>query len=287
MLQTAYGGNDQVFEKKESSRFSEEKEEISSPTKSFSVEEKQALFYYINEEFINRFRLISDYYLKESKESGKSSDLPDFSDSFWVVGLKDIMEKNMKSSWFKKLPVFYKKQLEMQYEELTKLIQSHSKKVPPGIVEELFNTTYGFNRSDYLKNLKEYGFKNNNDFFSEFSNYNLSIAEEAASSVFSKISYRENTNYLNSKVFLEIAKILEKKLREGKCHPLEKMFSELKRMALQKNAEAQYCLGMCYFYGWGCQKNIEKAKEWLKKSTDQRDKKAEKALEQLFSNETI
>lgn len=36
--------------------------------------------------------------------------------------------------------------------------------------------------------------------------------------------------------------------------------------AYQRNAEAQFYLGMIYFYGEGVEKNIDKAMEWWKKA---------------------
>ena len=63
-------------------------------------------------------------------------------------------------------------------------------------------------------------------------------------------------------------------------------FKQLRPLARQGNAEAQYALGYLYFYGKGQPKNIEQAKFWIAKSADQRYLPAIRALS-LMKNQTM
>jgi TPR repeat protein len=50
------------------------------------------------------------------------------------------------------------------------------------------------------------------------------------------------------------------------------------RLSAQKDAEAQYLLGLAYLKGEGVPQNREKALEWLKKSAEQEYEAAQRAL---------
>lgn len=213
-LQIADGENNHDLEKTES--YSKNNINV------FSAEESQALFHCINEALIDRFRLVSEYYLNQAKEGKVESQKIDFSDPFWVKRLKDIMEKNLKSPWFTKLPIFYQKQLKIQYRELSKLSLSQEKHFPAAVIEKLCDSSYEPDNIMYSQELKKYGFRDNDDFFGRFSLYNLSLAKEASSIVLSKFPSAEDDNYFKAQLFLEAAKLLEKRMESAKYNPSEK-----------------------------------------------------------------
>lgn len=217
-LQIADGKNNHDSEKIESYP----KNDFSPPEMNFfSAEESQALFHYINEELIDRLRLMGRYYVNQAKEGKVESQKLDFSDSFWIKGLKDIMGKNFKSPWFNKLPLFYQKQLEIQNRVLTKLSLSQEKHFSPGIIEKLFDSAYEPDDFKYSQELKKYGFRNNDEFFGRFSLYNSSLAREASSIVLSKFTSEENVNYLNAQILFEAANLLEKRMERIKNNSSE------------------------------------------------------------------
>lgn len=279
-LQTANGENHLLLKKEKVYPFSSNNKKSSFEFKSFSVEERKALYQYINLELIDKLHLLADFYLKQAEEGRGEKDI-DFSDPVFINGLKGIMKKNIDSLLFSKLPHFYQKQLKIQYEEVEKLVKAGGLTPSPLIVEKLFNNSYGTDNLEYLKELRAYGFENNDDLFDRFSNFNLSVAKEAATIALSKLSVKENVTYQYAQVLLEGARIIEKATRENEYSPSEQAFAWLSEKAAQGNAEAQYCLGICYLHGWGIFKDLQKSKEWLKKSSDQGNERARKELEQF------
>lgn len=183
----------------------------------FSLEEREALFYFINEDAIRKFRLIAQHLLIQAKESKQPSDVIDFSDTrFWVKGLKGLMEKNMRSPWLKKLPGFFQQQLKIQYDELVKLDQMPAGQIPVAIIKQLFDDCYDSHRPEYVKELAKYGFDSSKRLYGRYLLCNASMSVEAASIVNSKFPSEEDINYWMYYLCLELAKMLEQRLEETK-----------------------------------------------------------------------
>lgn len=278
MLNSASGENNQFLKKWEiSPSYLEELESSSSGLKLFSSEERKALYHYINQDYADKFRLMAGF-LKRSQEG--ENPVIDFVDPQFLQGLRDVVEKGINSDWFPKLPVFYQKQIKIQYEELLRITQNKSKQVTLDMVEKLLDNSYGSRSSnlEYLKELQKYGFKNNDDLFNRFSNYNLTLAQKAVTAVSSKLSAAHGYE----EAFLEVAKILEKETEENEYSPFEMLSAMVIKKATQGNMDAQNVLGLYYLRGWGgCPQNFQKAREWLKKAAEQGCESAKKTLEQL------
>ena len=54
-----------------------------------------------------------------------------------------------------------------------------------------------------------------------------------------------------------------------------------RKAAEQGDAQAQNNLGVCYYLGYGVQKDLTQAEFWLRKAADQGHAKARKALKKL------
>ena len=75
------------------------------------------------------------------------------------------------------------------------------------------------------------------------------------------------------------------KSTKSKKNPYSEMtVKELKVLAEQSDAEAQFYLGVCYERGEGVRKNYKKAAEWYTKAAEQGDPEAIKGLEKLEKN---
>ncbi len=278
MWNTASGENNQFLKKWEiSPSYLKELESSSSGLKLFSSEERKALYHYINQDYADKFRLMAGF-LKQSQEG--ENPVIDFADPQFLQGLKGVVEKGINSDWFSKLPIFYQKQIKIQYEELLKITQNKSKQVTLDIAEKLLDNSYGSrsNNIEYLKELQKYGFRNNDDLFNRFSNYNLTLARKAVTAVSSKLS----ASHGYAEAFLEIAKILEKETEENEYSPSEMLSAMIIKKATQGSMNAQNVLGLYYLQGLGgCPQNFKKASEWLKKAAEQGCESAKKTLEQL------
>lgn len=256
-----------------------ELESSSSGLKLFSSEERKALYHYINQDYADKFRLMAGF-LKCSQEGEEGNPAIDLVDPQFLQGLKGVVEKGINSDWFPKLPIFYQKQIKIQYEELLKITQNKSKQVTLDIAEKLLDNSYGSRSSnlEYLKELQKYGFRNNDDLFNRFSNYNLTLARKAVTAVSSKLS----ASHGYAEAFLEIAKILEKETEENEYSPSELLSAMIIKKATQGSMNAQNVLGLYYLQGLGgCPQNFKKASEWLKKAAEQGCESAKKTLEQL------
>lgn len=161
-----------------------------------------------------------------------------------------------------------------------KITQNKSKQVTLDIAEKLLDNSYGSRSSnlEYLKELQKYGFRNNDDLFNRFSNYNLTLARKAVTAVSSKLS----ASHGYAEAFLEVAKILEKETEENEYSPSEMLSAMIIKKATQGSMNAQNVLGLYYLQGLGdCPQNFKKASEWLKKAAEQGCESAKKTLEQL------
>ena len=280
MLNTALGENNQFLKKWEiSPSYLKELESSSSGLKLFSSEERKALYHYINQDYADKFRLMAGF-LKCSQEGEEGNPAIDLVDPQFLQGLKGVVEKGINSDWFPKLPIFYQKQIKIQYEELLKITQNKSKQVTLDIAEKLLDNSYGSRSSnlEYLKELQKYGFRNNDDLFNRFSNYNLTLARKAVTAVSSKLS----ASHGYAEAFLEIAKILEKETEENEYSPSEMLSAMIIKKATQGSMNAQNVLGLYYLQGLGgCPQNFKKASEWLKKAAEQGCESAKKTLDQL------
>lgn len=278
MLNIASGENNQFLKKWEiSPSYLKEVESSSSGLKLFSSEERKALYHYINQDYADKFRLMANVCLKRSQEGEVGNPVIDFADPQFLQGLRDVVEKGINSIWFSKLPVFYQKQIKIQYEELLKITQHKGQQVTLDMAEKLLDNSYGTRSSnlEYLKELKKYGFRNNEDLFNRFSNYNLALAQKAVTAVSSKLS----AGHGYAALFLEMAKILEQKTEENEYSPFEMLSAMVVKRATQGNMDAQSVLGLSYLWGWGGRpQNFQKAHEWLKKQRS----KAVKALKKRW-----
>ena len=63
-------------------------------------------------------------------------------------------------------------------------------------------------------------------------------------------------------------------------------FECIKKSAEQNDPYGQLLLGMCYYKGICCDKDIDTAKYWLQKSAEQNDETAIKALNQIQLEES-
>lgn len=281
MLNIASGENNQFLKKWEiSPSYLKEVESSSSGLKLFSSEERKALYHYINQDYADKFRLIANVCLKRSQEGEVGNPVIDFADPQFLQGLRDVVEKGINSIWFSKLPVFYQKQLKIQHEELLKITQHKSQQVTLDMAEKLLGNSYGSRSSnlEYLKELRKYGFKNNDDFFNRFSNYNLALAQKAVTAVSSKLS----VGYGYAEAFLEMAKILEQETKENEYSPFEMLSAMVVKRATQGNMDAQNVLGLYYLRGVrGWPQNFQKVCEGLKKAAEQGCESAKKALDQI------
>ena len=128
MLNTASGENNQFLKKWEiSPSYLKELESSSSGLKLFSSEERKALYHYINQDYADKFRLMAGF-LKCSQEGEEGNPAIDLVDPQFLQGLKGVVEKGINSDWFPKLPIFYQKQIKIQYEELLKITQKRVSK---------------------------------------------------------------------------------------------------------------------------------------------------------------
>jgi uncharacterized protein len=50
---------------------------------------------------------------------------------------------------------------------------------------------------------------------------------------------------------------------------LQKAYGWYEKSAKQKLRNAEYRVGLCYFYGWGTKKDPAAAKQWLQRAADQ------------------
>lgn len=65
----------------------------------------------------------------------------------------------------------------------------------------------------------------------------------------------------------------------------ELAFKRLLPLAEQNNSEAQYAIGYLYYYGYGVDRNEERAYYWLRQAAKQQNKQAIKALALLRTAE--
>lgn len=76
--------------------------------------------------------------------------------------------------------------------------------------------------------------------------------------------------------------LLTSNSEDVKSIPLKDVYENFRKAAEKGHAKAQYCLGLCYFNGWGVEKNLEQAVKWFKAASDQGELNAKNRLGECY-----